>query len=245
MKHSVLAGWLSPLRDLVTPERCRVCAAYLPGSAAAICDSCLAGVEYLGVSICRKCGCLLRSRVAGGSLCEGCIRQPPPWDQAISVVKYGPVVSTLLYRLKYNADTTVLPALTKIIQPFVASLDFHPEYILPVPLYSSRLKDRGLNQALCLAQLFFPGQRQAIVCSLLKRQRPTRPQTGLDGAARRKNLHGAFCLSDHDAVRGKSLCVVDDVYTTGTTVTECCTVLKSAGAIDIRVITLARVVVGA
>jgi ComF family protein len=155
------------------------------------------------------------------------------------------VVSRLLHRLKYNADTTVLPAVTKIIQPFVVSLDLQPDHILPVPLYSSRLKDRGLNQALCLARLFFPGLEQSITASLLLRQRPTRPQTGLDGAARRRNLYGAFRVPDADLIRGKSLCVVDDVYTTGTTVTECCTVLKAAGAIDIKVITLARVVVGA
>lgn len=243
MKH--LAGWFNPLRNLVTPERCRVCAAYLPQSTvAAICGSCLAGVDYLGTSTCRKCGCLLRSQVAGGSLCAGCIRESPPWEQAVSVVQYGPVVSRLLHRLKYTADTTVLPALTTIIQPFVATLDLHPDAILPVPLYSSRLKDRGLNQALYLARLFFPGQQQSITASLLLRQRPTRPQTGLDGAARRRNLQGAFRLSDPDLVRAKSLCLVDDVYTTGTTVTECCTVLKAAGASDIKVITLARVVVG-
>lgn len=245
MRQTVLAGWLNPLRDLVTPERCRVCAAYLPESTtAAICGSCLAGVDYLGASTCRKCGCLFRGRAAGGSLCGECIRRPPPWEQAMSVVRYGAVVSGLLYRLKYNADTTVLPALETIVRPFVLSLDISPDYIIPVPLYSSRLKNRGLNQALCLAQLFFPERKQSIIPALLRRHRPTRPQTGLDGAARRRNLKGAFQVSDAAAVRGRSVCVIDDVYTTGTTAVECCRVLSAAGAIDIKVITLARVVVG-
>jgi ComF family protein len=162
----------------------------------------------------------------------------------VSVVRYGPPVSGLLHSLKYGANTTVLPALCTILKPF---LDFAPSdcnYIVPVPLHFGRLRLRGLNQAVYLSQLIFPDNQAAIIPDLLQRKRATRPQTGLDGAGRRRNLRGAFALRPGSTVLGKSVCLVDDVFTTGTTLYECGRVLRAAGAAEIRAVTLARVVLG-
>lgn len=245
MEYQRLTWLLKPFLDLMVPEKCRVCHSYQHGlMPEPICGVCLAEVNYLGPYVCRQCGRVLRSRVARDSLCGECIRKPPPWDKAISAVRYEPVIRELLSRLKYNADTTVLPALEAILRPFVHSLDFHPQHVIPVPLHLHRLRHRGMNQAVYLARLLFPEQPQSITTTLLQRHRPTLPQTGLDGVTRRKNLRGAFQLPDRSAVRGMSICLVDDVYTTGTTVAECSRVLRKAGASEIRVITVARVVTG-
>lgn len=243
MKHTVLARLVNPFLELMAPERCRMCNCPLPGrERPGICSSCLAEVKYLTTSVCRKCGGVVRSRVAWGALCGECIRRPPPWDRALSVVKYGPPVSELLYRLKYKGDTTVLPALKTILQPFVDSEDIDCRYIIPVPLHPRRLQSRGMNQAVYLAKLLFPDRKQLLTTGLLQRHKQTRPQTGLNGIERRRNLRGAFRLSDAALVKGQKVCVVDDVFTTGTTVSECSRVLRKAGASDIRVLTLARVI---
>jgi ComF family protein len=153
-------------------------------------------------------------------------------------------VKDLLHRLKYNADTTVLPALATVISPFLENQILDCDIIVPVPLHKQRLRVRGLNQALCLARLFFPEKQELINCFVLKRGKYTLPQTGLDGRERRRNLRGAFYLSDSADIRGKHVCLVDDVYTTGTTLNECSRVVRQAGAAKITVITLARVVMG-
>lgn len=157
------------------------------------------------------------------------------------LVHYQEPVSTLLHRWKYRGETSVLPALQEVIglQP-LSSLQ-EGERVIPVPLHGSRLRQRGFNQALLLAKLFFPKHKERILIDTLIRIRHTIPQTGLDGVARRKNLHQAFTVRLPERVRKRKIVLVDDVFTTGTTVSECSRTLLRAGAADVRVVTLARV----
>ncbi len=115
-----------------------------------------------------------------------------------------------------------------------------PDLIFPVPLHKSRLRQRGFNQALLLAGSSFPQWRNRIIADGLLRIRATAPQTSLDGAGRRKNLKGAFALKDPDMARGKIILLVDDVFTTGSTVCECSRILQAGGAGRVEVFTLAR-----
>jgi ComF family protein len=138
-----------------------------------------------------------------------------------------------------------MPALVQVVAPLRESLgrEFQAaaDAIVPVPLFSSRLKKRGLNQSQLLARIFFPQAGDALLVDALVRIRNTPPQTTLDGAARRKNLKGAFAVRDPMAIRGRRIFLVDDVLTTGTTVTECGKALLAAGAREVWVVTVARV----
>jgi len=160
---------------------------------------------------------------------------------ARAVTFYAAPVSTLLHRLKYEFDTTAVPPLLKIAQTF----DFSPfetcDIIIPVPLHPRRLKMRGLNHALVLARLFFPNKKEFVYNNILVRTLDTTSQTTLNGAARRKNLKAAFSVENKDVIEGMSVCLVDDVFTTGTTITECSKALKEAGATKVKVLTMARV----
>lgn len=118
---------------------------------------------------------------------------------------------------------------------------FHePDLILPVPLHIRRLRWRGFNQSLLLAKTCFSTWKEKIHPDLLQRHRATIPQTQLDGADRRSNLAGAFSLRDPEAVRDKRVLLVDDVFTTGSTLRECAEILSKAGAGKIIAFTLAR-----
>ena len=164
---------------------------------------------------------------------------------ARAIVRYEAPVSHLLHRLKYAADTRVLPVLAAVIRAseYDSLHDFQPEVdrIVPVPLFPGRLKKRGLNQSLLLARVFFPNAGEALLVDSLIRTRDTLPQTTLDGAARRKNLRAAFAVRRPAAICGRRIFLVDDVLTTGTTVTECAKALLAAGAVEICVVTVARV----
>ncbi len=231
--------------ELIFPSRCSFCQSALPWKAQAICADCLSRIHYLQSPLCSCCGREFPDSSGGDHLCGFCLRQPPVYGWARAVVRYEAPVTHLLHRLKYAADTRVLPELAAIIEPFVhVSLhDFQPEVdrIIPVPLFPARLKQRGLNQSLLLARIFFPEAGGALLVDTLIRTRNTPPQTTLDGAARRKNLRAAFAVRYPEAVCGRRIFLVDDVLTTGTTVTECGKALLAAGAVEIRVVTVARV----
>ncbi|MDP3480700.1 MAG: ComF family protein [Desulfoprunum sp.] len=234
--------WRKAGLDLLFPPRCLLCDTALRQEAKALCENCLLHVEFLRSPLCRCCG----AKVAGGPervhFCGSCLRHPPPYRKAMAIIRYDQPAAVLLHRLKYNKDTSVLPGLARIITA-AGKPDFpHPDLIVPVPLHRRRLQERGLNQSVFLARLFFPGRLPDIHTDLLRRVRDTPAQTTLDGSARRKNLRSAFLVSDNHRLQGRSVCLVDDVFTTGTTVAECSRALVLAGAEEVLVLTLARVI---
>lgn len=231
--------------ELVFPSHCYFCHSGLARKGEVICSACLSRVHYLQSPLCSCCGREFPDSSGADHLCGYCLRQPPVYAMARAVVRYESPVSHLLHRLKYTADTSTLPALAQVIEPFIETMvhGFQPETdrVVPVPLFPARLKKRGLNQSLLLARIFFPEAGDALLVDTLIRTRDTPPQTTLDGAARRKNLRSAFAVKRPDAVKGRRIFLVDDVFTTGTTVTECGKALLAAGATRICVVTVARV----
>jgi ComF family protein len=115
------------------------------------------------------------------------------------------------------------------------------DYIIPVPLFVSRLKMRGLNQSLILANMIFSTEKEKIATDLLVRIKNTAAQSGLSGAERRKNLQAAFEVRNSKLVAGKNIYLIDDVFTTGSTVNECAKTLKKCGVASVHVWTFARV----
>ena len=237
--------WGRGCAELIFPVRCYFCGIGLARQGQVVCADCLAGIHYLQSPLCSCCGRELPDSSGGDHLCGVCLRQPPVYAWARAVVRYEAPVSHLLHRLKYTADTRTLPVLAKIMEPLVEIVrhDFRGETdrVVPVPLFSARLKSRGLNQSLLLAELFFPQAGKALLVDALIRTRNTPPQTTLDGLARRRNLRAAFAVGNPAAIQGRRIFLVDDILTTGTTVTECGKALMAAGAAEIRVVTMARV----
>ena len=123
---------------------------------------------------------------------------------------------------------------------FLGGLD--ADLIVPVPLHRRRLRWRGFNQSLVLARQIGRGYAIPVDPFVLRREHETAPQTQLDEDARRRNVRGAFALNPNRSVDGKSVLLVDDVYTSGATVNECSRTLKKNGAKQVFVVTLARAV---
>ncbi len=174
-------------------------------------------------------------------MCWSCLTGIPPFSGARALTLYTPPVSVLLHRLKYNGDTISLQILSELAKQFDFTFFKECDCVIPVPLHRRRLQARGLNQSLLLARIFFPDTSALIIPDVLVRVRDTRPQTGLGHAARKGNLHSAFAVKKQVDVRGRKICLVDDVLTTGTTVEECCETLLMAGAAEVKVVTMARV----
>ncbi len=229
--------------DILFPRRCAACGKKLFGkSERKMCSECRSDISFLHQPLCRICGTEFVGDREWDHICGRCLRIPPPYLLARSVVRYSAVVQKLLYGLKYGADTSVLPGIAEILSQFDMTFLNHCDYVIPVPLHLKRLRRRGLNQSVLLAKLIFSKKDGSMLkTDFLIRTRNTIPQTKLDGVKRRKNLKSAFGLARKAEINQKTICLVDDVYTTGTTVSECSRVLCSHGAKEVRVITLTRV----
>jgi ComF family protein len=143
---------------------------------------------------------------------------------------------------KYEKKVVLARTLGRLLTETAAGLRLQAEVIIPVPLHPSRLRERGFNQSLLLADRLARQADVPLQYTNLVRVRQTPAQTELRRAARAKNLRRAFAVSRPDDVAGRRILLVDDVYTTGTTVNECAKALRKAGAADVTVLTLARAI---
>jgi len=228
---------------LLYPPRCGCCGTPISaGSRGRICTSCFNQVEFIRSPVCVRCGKGLSPGLgAEDRYCGSCLKNPPVFDSARSFFIYQGPVRTLLHRLKYSSDAgsaSTLGSLIGCAGTPAFNRDF--EVIVPVPLFRSRLSKRGLNQALVLANTIFPEQADKIDPTMLIRVKNTIAQTQLSRRERKKNLRDAFAISPASTLSGRKICLVDDIFTTGTTVTECSRILKKNGADSVDILTCAR-----
>jgi ComF family protein len=161
---------------------------------------------------------------------------------------YDGVLRELIHLLKYGQVRPAAPALGRMLAscaaPLLAEFGGRPVLLLPVPLHRSKARQRGFNQAALIAREMrksFPPGCLELNLSALRRRRATGSQIGLSREQRRRNLQGAFAVERPAEIAGREILLVDDVYTTGTTVSECAHVLRRAGAARVWVATVARV----
>lgn len=239
MRHRLITSFW----QLLYPPRCACCANPMAFEEdRPICSSCFNQVEYIESPICLICGAGLNPDAgAEDRWCGSCLKAPPIFDSARSLVVYRGPVRRLLHQLKYRSDTRAAAVLGSLAGGALRVDRFRDhDLIVPVPLFRSRMQQRGLNQALVLARAVLPGQTHKIEPNLLIRVKKTIAQTRLSGAERRKNLRSAFQLNPRADPSGTKICLVDDIFTTGTTVTECARILKKSNAAVVDVLTYAR-----
>jgi ComF family protein len=234
--------FFTALLDLLLPSFCLACEKPL-GSAPELlfCPDCLKRLTFIHSPLCPCCGRVYLVAAGGDHLCGACLAAPRHFTRARALFLYEEPLKEVIHRFKYQGKTACLPSFARFAKnhPLLADLE-GVDRIVPVPLHPSRLRERGFNQALLLARALFPKDRR-IVPDLLVRTRPTEPQTSFNGTARRANLKNAFGVVKPHRFAGKNILLIDDVFTTGTTVSECARVLKKAGAAEVMVLTLARV----
>jgi ComF family protein len=237
------ANLLSSLLDLVLPPLCHACREHVPNAGALhLCPDCLAAMAILTSPLCPTCGVPFATAGAADHPCGACLTDPPPFAAARAALLFsGPAVD-LIHRLKYSQQVRLrrpLGLLTaELLAPFAAAC--RADLILPVPLHVKRLRQRGFNQAILIGELLARHWLLPLVRDNLRRVRWTEPQVGLAAAERAGNVRGAFAVAEPAGVKGKRLILVDDVYTTGSTVRECSRVLRQAGAAEVFAVTVAR-----
>jgi ComF family protein len=163
------------------------------------------------------------------------------FDQSLSVGYFEGPLREAIHQFKYRPCRSLGRPLGDWMAKQVRLLS-DIDLIMPVPLHTSRLRHRGFNQALLLADRMSKKHNIPLLYDNLVRSRPTRPQVELTGAERVQNVAGAFSLKRPGDVASKRVVLVDDVFTTGATMNECASVLKEAEAAQVIAFTLARAV---
>ncbi|MDE2345860.1 MAG: ComF family protein, partial [Gammaproteobacteria bacterium] len=167
--------------------------------------------------------------------CGACLKDPPAWDGACSPLLYAWPLNQLLQRFKFNSDLATGKLLGELLAEYLAAgCSTRPDLLLPVPLHSARLRQRGFNQARELARPVARRLRLSIahpgVCVRIK---DTAVQSELDAVARRRNLRSAFRVNR--CLAGAHVAILDDVLTTGATASALSTALREAGAARVQV----------
>lgn len=214
------------LIDLFFPPRCVGCTR----AGFAFCPTCAQAVDPVVDPICAHCG---HPQSAPTDLCNPCRGGE---RDALALVRaatlYTEPLRTAIRALKYDKQRELAPLLARYLiavaqQPPWLEILAHIDGVIPVPLHAQRLAERGFNQSALLAGPFAERMGLPLTESWLHRERETRSQVGLNGAERRQNVAGAFRADP--VVAGKRLLLIDDVFTTGTTLTECAQALRLAG----------------
>ena len=200
-------------------------------------------------SLCVTCG----ERVDGPYVSEGeircapCRRLEPPYVKATAYGSYESGLRELIHLLKYEQVRPAADVLGRMLAEAIA--DLRPLFgvcpvVVPVPLHARKLRQRGFNQAELIVRAALKltpvEKRLQLSSDVLQRCRETQSQIGLSRHQRRENMRGAFAVVKPEEIMGREVLLVDDVFTTGTTASECARVLRRAGASKIFVATVAR-----
>ena len=219
------------LIDFVFPPLCLVCHNRLDPSMRFVCDSCwTAFIPQLEPIIASERMTILQN-------------SEKYFSQSFALYEFTPAIQDLIHAMKYKE----MPGLASrfgrelgdVMVGYYQPDDF--DAIVPVPLHSLRLRERGYNQALLIAREIGKVMKKPVFEKGMKRCRYTNQQAKLNQEERRRNVSGAFKVRKKNAVEGKKIVLVDDVLTTGSTMNECARVLKEAGAKEIAIVTIVRV----
>lgn len=206
----------------------------------ALCDACMERFHWLGRKTCAKCGKLLQEDYRH-QLCYDCRQHDHVFDKGYTCVQYSLYERGVLMDYKYKGKSYIGRKLGDILHDRMALTDEVFDLIVPVPLHRKKLARRGYNQAEVMARQL--ARRCDVPCGsrVLERTRQTRPMKGLGAFERYENLEDAFAVSpgNHYQLHGKRLLLVDDIYTTGSTMDACSQPLKQAGAKRICCLTFA------
>jgi ComF family protein len=184
------------------------------------------------------------TRSEPGPVCGPCRRRAPGFDYARSAAVYEDVMREALHAFKFRGRRALAAPLGDLLgeTPGGGLPAGVPALLLPVPLHPRRERERGFNQAALLAGRLGRTWRVPVRDDVLVRAVPTPSQTELDASARLANVRGAFRVRRPEAIAGRHVLLVDDILTTGATLSECARCLRAGGAATVGALTVARVV---
>ena len=227
---------------MIIPPQCPSCHQLV--SSDGMCGECWARLKTITPPACVQCGRGFDFD-AGVARCGRCLTQPPDFDRGIAAVRYNAMSKRLILGLKYGGRHDMTPILGRMMANQGASFLHQADWIVPLPLHWTRHYSRGYNQSAELARAAMKAagvSPQIYRPDLIKRSKRTENQGHKTRQQRRQNMRGAFSLfKNKDVVKGASILIIDDVLTTGASLSSATRCLKAGGAKHVAVLVVARV----
>jgi ComF family protein len=212
-----------------------------------ICDACWQGIEFLSRPWCRICGVPFNFRGQPApdrnDVCGNCEGQPSLYGKLRSIAFYEPTLREAIHLFKYDKKHILIKSLIQLIQEHLPTdlpaADY--DFLLPIPLHTRRYRERGFNQSESIAQGIAQVWNVPVRTDILFRIRDTAPQSSMNSREERvDNIAGAFEVRSPASIRDRQILLVDDIFTTGTTINEALSVLQAENPAVVDVLTLAR-----
>jgi len=255
---SFLKKSVQGFEQLIYPLKCLKCGAYIDPKLvkeytmeACFCDICMKdGFFPIETPYCIKCGLKFHQNFSENHVCEACIKTPLKVEKVRAVAEYKGIVKDAIPLFKYSSKLAAAKVFELLLfQAFINHYkQMSVDLIIPIPLYKTKLRERGFNQAFLMVRNFTKLYQQhfgqnplwKIDTSSLIRIKKTEPQTGFDIEERKNNLKKAFKIIDKKRVKAKNIVLIDDVFTTGATCNEAALELLKNGAGRVDALVLAR-----
>lgn len=242
----MLRGFISSLVDVIYPRLCMVCKKSLKGTSNIdniVCLECWQKIKRNLPPFCYQCGRQLEKSNFTKHICYNCIKKKLNFDRAFSPCVYEGVIKELIHQFKYRGKDYLGPTLSNPMIEFIKEYNLPMDYIdfiIPIPLHKTRLREREFNQAEVLAKQIAKEFKKTLLNNGLIRNRATKTQTELEEKERFLNVKNSFQVLEKECVKGKNILLVDDVLTTAATSSEAAYVLKNSGANIVFILTLAN-----
>ena len=245
-RREQLIGWYRQALRFMLPVECIGCGRPLTTDPIPFfCRNCWSRIVPLTGPSCSRCNQPFASPAATSwtpdHQCQNCLERPPAYQRAWTLFAYLPPLQDAICAFKYRGKFSLAKPLGALMAGALPT-ELDVDLIVPVPLHPARLRAREFNQSLLLADQLARHLKKPVFANHLVRVLPTDPQTTLTRQERLRNLRKAFSVKQPEALAGGRVLLVDDVFTTGTTLNECAKVLVKSGTQSITAVTLARTI---
>ena len=213
---------------------CLICDTQNSSSALPICNKCLHELPR-NIKVCQQCGLPIENSAA--TICGKCQSKPPVYDKTITPFIYDNAIKHLIIELKFKKKLINAHLLGKLLVKAVSN-ETLPDFLLPVPLHKKRLRQRGFNQTMELCRVLSKELSIPILTGIVEKTKETIPQSELSAKQRKQNLRNSFKVIG--SIPAAHIAIIDDVITTGTTITEIAKLLKKSNSTNIQAWACAR-----
>ncbi len=235
------------LIDLLLPPRCPGCGMIVAGQDR-FCSDCWSQLDFIVPPSCAICDLPLPTAVGDDGLCGACMADAPPFARVYTPLAYGETTRSVVMRLKYGRRVGFARLMADLIANRLLDrpADGEPPLLVPVPLHRWRIWSRGFNQSVEIGKALAQRFDWTLDVDALVRIRRTALMRGLGKSARAAEVRGAFVVppAARQRIAGRSILLVDDVFTSGATASACARALKRGGAASVEVVAFARVLDG-